>query len=58
MGSQTALLIGGGRIPERTIWTRSFRTAREEIEAGDDIIVTQRGFDLRKLEEFMQRPSQ
>jgi methionine synthase / methylenetetrahydrofolate reductase(NADPH) len=58
MGSQTALLIGVGANPGAHNLDDEIRRLEKKIEAGADYIVTQPVFDLRQLEEFMQRTEQ
>lgn len=55
MGSQTALLIGVGANPGAVNLDEEIRRFEWKVQAGAEYAVTQPVFDLRLLENFLQR---
>jgi len=58
MGSQTSLLIGAGANPGSLHIDEELRRVEKKVEAGAEYFVTQPVFDLRLLEEFLERTAQ
>jgi methionine synthase / methylenetetrahydrofolate reductase(NADPH) len=58
MGSQTSLLIGAGANPGSVHMDEEIRRVEKKVEAGAEYFVTQPVFDLRLLEEFLERTAQ
>ncbi|MFN9266459.1 MAG: bifunctional homocysteine S-methyltransferase/methylenetetrahydrofolate reductase [Acidobacteriota bacterium] len=55
MGSQTALLLGVGANPGALNIDEEVRRFERKVEAGAEYVVTQPGFDIQLLENFLKR---